>query len=181
MYEIEKKFEIQPEQLTTTQNNILNLGYTLSKQVNLTDYYPVFSESKIKPNSFNFERYRQKNGGKIIKTIKTWVEVEGTFQRFEEENEFVGEIPNSKYILNKTRDIYNNLADGMPEITIDILDFGDGKFKYFIEAELVTEDKAKLKEFEIKVLSVLSQVLGRDVKTEKQAPSMLHLLMENIK
>ena len=56
MYEIEKKFEIQPEQLTTTQNNILNLGYTLSKQVNLTDYYPVFSESKIKPNSFNFER-----------------------------------------------------------------------------------------------------------------------------
>jgi hypothetical protein len=151
----------------------------LKKEFELTDYYPVFKKSDIKNNSFDFERYRKNDKGEIKKTIKKWILVDSTFQRFEEEETFFGEIPSSKNILHKTRFVYKNDDPEMPEITIDKLNFGGDKFRYFIEAEICTDSKDNLSDAEQKVIKILSDILMKDLTNEQQAPSMLHLILEN--
>jgi|GEM_PF-5805101 hypothetical protein len=179
MFEVEKKFEINESTLNSVNKNLIDNGYALKKEFELTDYYPVFKKSEIKNNSFDFERYRKNDKGETIKTIKKWILVDGTFQRFEEEEKFFGEIPSSKNILHKTRFVYKNDDPGMPEITIDKLNFGGDKFRYFIEAEICTDKKDDLPSAEQKVIKILSDILMKDLTDQQQAPSMLHLILEN--
>jgi hypothetical protein len=179
MYEIEKKFEISPNELQNVIERMHDIGYNLTNVIEITDYYPIFFESQIKPNSFDFERYRLKDSSKIIKTIKRWVKVDGIFQREENESEFFGDIPASTHIINKYRQVYTIENKTMPEIVIDVLNFGDA-IKYYIEAELATENKDELEDYENTVYSALEKVLDKDLKNIPQAPSMLHLIINNL-
>jgi adenylate cyclase class IV len=177
MFEIEKKFEISESFLPKFEKNLESLNYHFHKQVNLTDYYVSFESSKLKPNSYDFLRFRSTNGKSVVRTQKTWVLVDNLFQRKEDEDEFTGTIPEAKYILKKDRKIYENIDNTLPEVTIDILNI-NGKIRHFIEAELVTDQKEKIAESTVSVLNILGLLLETDLTNAKQAPTMLQLLME---
>jgi adenylate cyclase class IV len=177
MFEIEKKFEIPELFLLKFEKNLETLNYHFHKLVKLTDYYVSFESSKIKPNSFDFLKFRFTKGKTVVRTQKTWAIVNGLFQRKEDEDEFDGIIPEAKYILKKERKIFENTDNSLPEVTIDILNI-NGNTRYFIEAELVTDQQEKIAESTDSVLNILGQLLEKDLTNEKQAPTMLQLLME---
>jgi adenylate cyclase class IV len=179
MFEIEKKFEIPATFIPQFELNLANKQYLFDKQISLTDYYASFELSPIKENSYDFLRFRETTDN-VVRTQKTWVLVENQFQRQEDEEEYTGTIPESKYILNKERKIYHNNNPLLPEVTLDILTINN-KIRYFVEAELVTEHKDEIAEATAKVLDILSQILNKDLTNTPQAPTMLQLLMEEVK
>jgi hypothetical protein len=80
------------------------------------------------------------------------------------------------YIYN----LWKGWGSKLPEVTLDIFDL-DGEIRYFVEAEFVTSKLKEIDNMTNMVISVLSELLGKNLQEEKQAPTMLQLLIEQSK
>jgi hypothetical protein len=182
MYEVEFKAEltaIEREKLITL---FKKKGFVFTGVSQQNDFYVHAVKSPY--SGYDLIRYRDEDGTYIF-TEKIWELVEGMPARRENEHEvtkdiFETEIAKAKQlvtIMKKREWFEGRYKDTEISITIDSVKFGhSAHLRYFIEAEVDTEDKGKVKELKALEKLFLEEMLSK--KEVIEAPGMFTMAFE---
>lgn len=184
MYEVEYKVEITEDEKQKLIALFQSKNFTDNGIVKQNDYYVEVVDSPL--TGYDFKRYRDENG-KYLCTIKTFEEVNGKMARREEEkevskNEFLDAIikyPNATTIKKDRRSFLGNYKGNEIHIDIDSVKFDHSQsVRYFIEAELMTEDVKKVSTLRDEMIEFLKISLGRSELIE--APGMFTMAYKKL-
>jgi hypothetical protein len=176
--EIEHKFELDSLHKCDIERAVLSEGFIKTGTIEQKDYFVSFSKTDL---GWDFLRIRYEEG-KIYKTDKKWELKDGRHLRVEEEsvmseNEAVALIKTETPLLIKERVIYEGYIQGTPaKVVIDSIVL-NGEVRYFVEAEIVTNDIALYDEMNNKVLNFMQNKLRLG---GKEAPSMFGMLADSL-
>jgi adenylate cyclase class IV len=172
-YEVEYKVELSEDEVQNLKQIFIERDFTNQGTDQQDDYYIEAEKSPMYKGSgggYNIKRYRNESG-KIIYTEKVWEMVGDTSARRETErnasqDEFETEI--SKYPdaikIKKQREWFAGSSSDLPSIsiTIDSVKFDHSpSMRYFIEAEIDTEDINQVKDLKEKIRVFLKDILGK--------------------
>jgi adenylate cyclase class IV len=183
MYEVEYKVEITKEERDKLIEKLLETGFLNKGVVSQNDFY---TEVRFSPDGgYDFCRYR-KEGGKFIFTEKVHEMHEGKKIRKEterevSESEFLSHIKNSPdcvKIIKERESFQGSWKDIIPHVDMDSVKFDhSASERYFVEAEVLTEDKASTSLLREKVQAFLEAYLEHKVT---EAPGMFSLAYKKL-
>lgn len=186
VYEVETKVELTQEEKDKIIDSFKERGFEFRKTTPQRDFYIEAERSPYyeQGGNYNLKRYRDE-GGVCIYTAKTWEMADGHLARQEEEyevtqdtfNEEVAKFPDAIKI-EKNRDwFWGEFRGEKISITIDTVKFDHSpNTRYFMEAEIGVDDKAKTKETKDVINDFLQDILGKDDVIE--APGMFKMAFE---
>lgn len=167
MYEVEYKVELTKEEKDKLVEVLNERKFPFLKQTHQNDFYVHAVKSPY--GCYDLKRYRDEDGAYIY-TEKMWELVEGEPFRREDEHEVskeVFETEIAKYPdaikIKKDREWFSAVyEDTTISVTIDSVKFDHSEnIRYFLEAELISGDKAKVKELKELIIRFLKDVLGK--------------------
>lgn len=187
-YEVEFKVELSEVEVKDLKVLFIERGFTSEGVDQQDDYY---IEAKVSPvykgsgTGYDLKRYRNESG-KIIYTEKTWEMVGDTPARQEAEHEVTQdefEVEIAKYPdaikIKKHREWFSGSSDTLPSIsiTIDSVKFDHSpSMRYFIEAEITTEDINEVKDTQEKIVEFLKDILKKNEIIE--SPGMFTMALK---
>ena len=184
MYEVDYKVEITGEEKDALYELFTKDNFTKKESVLQNDYY---TESKESPyGGFDLKRYRDE-GDTIFYTEKVWEDVGGQKTRREKEvevtrDEFDTELGKSQNVLKikKDRQTFTGEYGGRKiHIDMDSVKFDHSpSMRYFLEVEIMTENKDEVTMLKELVLHFLKESLGRSDIVE--APGMFTMALKRI-
>jgi adenylate cyclase class IV len=179
MYEVEYKVEITRDERAKLDALFRKDGFQVKEVVTQNDYYTEVTDSPL--GGYNFKRYRDE-GKKLFYTEKIKEEVKGESVRREIENEisrgeFIEAIVKYPKALKITKDRQSYLGkyqDKKLHIDMDSVKFDHSpSMRYFIEAEIMTQDQSEVKILKELVKEFLKTLLGKE--EVENAPGMFYM------
>ena len=179
MYEVEFKVEISKVEREIIIRKLLDEKFVDGGTVGQRDCYIEAKESPF--GGFDTKRFRHE-GDKYIYTEKVWEKLNDEMVRREEEREVSKEefdlgIEKSSDLLTikKDRHSFDGEYEGVQiHIDIDTVKFDhSATARFFLETEILTEDKAKVKELRDFIRMFLKDLLEQDEIAE--APGMFSM------
>lgn len=184
MYEVEFKVELSREEKDKLITSFKERGFSPKGVTPQNDFYIEAKESPY--GGFDLKRYRNE-GGKFIYTEKTWEILEGQPIRKEDEHEVskeefeskVAQFPNA-IAIKKDRAWFDGSYQGVKiSITIDTVKFNHSlEERYFIEAEIVVEDKHEVIKTKVFIQEFLKEILEKDEIIE--SPGMFSMAFKKL-
>lgn len=184
MYEVEYKVEITE----TERQNLIEIfkkeGYLVKPIVVQNDHYVEAKESPI--GGYDLKRYRDE-GDKIFYTEKIWEDVGGDKVRKEIENtvdraEFEKELPKypNKISIQKRRQTFSGKYNGNDiHIDMDSIKFDHSPAeRFFIEAEVLSDDKEGVVALRNSLADFLKKALGKQDLI--QSPGMFNMAVNKL-
>jgi adenylate cyclase class IV len=182
MYEVEYKVELTKAERDDLIALFEQKHFPHTRTTEQNDYY---IEARKSPHGgYDLSRYRDEDG-KMFYTEKTWEVIDGKPARKENEHEVTKEelvTETQKYSktvkIKKQRDWFAGTMEGADvSITIDTVKFDHSPgVRYFIEAEIDTDDRSKVTETKAIIVRFLKELLG---KSEiKESPGMFMMAFE---
>lgn len=172
MYEVEFKVEITKTEREAVLGRLLENNFIDDGSVKQIDCYVEAKESPY--GGFDTKRFRQE-GDNFIYTEKIWELIDGEMIRREEEREISKEeflsglksTPNP-ITIKKDRQKLDGFYDGYKlHVDMDTVKFDHSvSERYFLETEILTEDKAQVKELREFIRKFLTYILDKDELTE---------------
>lgn len=167
MYEIETKVELTLEEkqkliATFTREHFTSRG--------ITPQHDVYIEAKESPHGgFDLKRYRHE-GDEYLYTEKVWELIENRPFRKEDQHEVskekfasaIAEFPHA-LTIKKDREWFDGSYQGVPiSLTIDSVKFDHSPgLRYFLEAEILVEDKSQVVATKELIAEFLRKILGK--------------------
>ncbi len=182
MYEVELKVEITDGERQDLISKFKTRDFSSEGITPQDDYYIQADKSPY--GGYDLKRYRNEDG-KFIYTEKIWEMVDGQPARKENEhevarNEFDSQVkafPNTVVIRKQREWFAGKMQDSDVSITIDTIKFDHSPApRYFIEAEVDTDDKTKVKKIKENIREFLKELLGKSEIVE--APGMFAMAFE---
>lgn len=182
MYEVELKVEITATERTGLLTRLGDRGFLSDGVSSQEDYYIQVEKSEHGGN--NIKRYRHEDD-KYIYTEKMWEMVGDTLARHEDEHEVSKEEFESKLTefsgatkIVKRREWFGGKDSlGDISIVIDTVKFDHSLAdRYFVEAEIIVENKEKVKETKERIKNFLKDIL--DTNDIILAPGMCAMACE---
>lgn len=182
MYEVELKVELTETERQRLISQFKDRNFASEGVTPQHDYYIQADKSPY--DGYDLKRYRNEDGT-FIYTEKIWEMVDGQPARRENEHEVSQEefdskvktFPNAVAIHKKREWFTGKWQDVDVSITIDTVKFSHSPAeRYFIEAEVDTNDKTKVKETKENIRNFLQELLGRSEIVE--APGMFAMAFE---
>lgn len=173
MYEVEYKVEISEDERTKLISLFEQNNFTKKPSVLQRDYHVEAKESIL--NGFDIKRYRDE-GEKCFYTEKVWEDVNGEKFRRETEKEISKDeleagIKNSPVIIKieKTRQPFVGMyKDKEIHVDMDSVKFDHSPhMRYFIEAEILSDNKENVGELKELMKNFLKDSLGREREEAK--------------
>lgn len=168
MYEVEFKVEITKTEREDVIKKLLENNFLDGGSTSQLDCYIEAKESPY--GGFDTKRFRQE-GDKFIYTEKIWELMDGEMIRREEEKEvseeeFLSGInsTNDSITIKKDRQKLDGFYDGYKlHVDMDTVKFDHSvSERYFLETEILTDDKAQVKELREFIHKFLVFILDRD-------------------
>lgn len=182
MYEVEFKVELNKNEETAVIAKLLEIGFEDTGITPQNDHYIHAVKSPY--GGYDLRRYRNE-AGTYIYTEKIWEMVNETKARKEDEYEVTEEefnIETEKYpnamVIKKDRHWFKGLDNKVPiSVTIDTAKFNHCDYlRFFIEAEIDTEDKSKVAEIKEHIIDFLKRILEKEELIE--SPGMFTMAFE---
>lgn len=179
MYEVEFKVEISEAKRETVISRLIANKFVDGGTVGQQDCYIEAKESPF--GGFDTKRFRQE-GDKYIYTEKVWEKLNDEMVRLEDEREVSKEefdcgVEKSPDLLTikKDRHSFDGEYEGVKiHIDMDTVKFDHSAApRFFLETEILTEDKAKVKELRDFIRIFLKELLEQDEIVE--APGMFSM------
>jgi adenylate cyclase class IV len=182
MYEVEFKAELTKEEREKLITVFKEKNFPFAGMTPQNDYYIQAEKSPY--GGYDLQRYRSEDGSYFY-TQKIWEMIDGHPARKENEHEiskdeFESEI--AKYpkalVIRKDREWFDGICQGQDiSITIDSVQFDHSPGpRYFIEAEIDTEDKGKVTQTKEMIQDFLKELLGKSEVIE--SPGMFMMAFE---
>lgn len=183
MYEVEYKVEITKDEqdmlfaLFNTQN------FERKETVTQNDYYVEAVPSEH--GGFNLKRYRDE-GSKVVYAEKVWEVIDGQKVRKEVEHEVSREefdrelvkYPSALKIIKDRNSFTGKLADKVMHIDMDDVKFDHSlQMRYFIEAEVLVEDKGEVNSTRDTLVAFLKESLSREIV---ESPGMFSMAFKKL-
>jgi adenylate cyclase class IV len=182
MYEVEYKVEISLEEQEALFALFESRNFLKKDSVLQNDYYIYIKESEH--GGHDLKRYRDE-GGKYFYTEKTWEDINGTKARKEIEREaslgeFTKEInkyPNALKIQKMRQSYVGTYKDKKIHIDMDNVKFDHSSdMRYFIETEILVENKEDVKNTKEFLVGFLKEILNREDVLE--SPGMVAMALK---
>ena len=179
MYEVEYKVEITKEERDKLDALFKKDGFIVKETVMQNDYYIEAKESPL--GGYDIKRYRDQ-GKNIFYIEKVWEDIGGHLARKETEKEvsrgeFMEEIakyPKAIKIIKEEQSFGGKYGNQKIHIDMDTVKFNHSpNVRYFIEAEILTEDGEEVKILKDIVIEFLKTSLGR--RDIIESPSMFNM------
>jgi hypothetical protein len=183
MYEIEYKVEITEAERQKLITLFKKEGFLKKPEVLQNDYYIEVHDSA--QGGYDFKRYRDE-GEKLFYTEKIWDEVGGRKYRKENEREVsreeferaIKKFPSAIKIQKTRQPFSGNFVNKKMHIDMDSVKFDhSATTRYFIEAEVISEDKEKFKTLKDSIIEFLRDSLGREIV---EAPGMFSMAFKKL-
>ena len=185
-YEVEVKVELTKEERENLFSLFKEKGFEFRKTTPQKDFYIEVKESPFRGQGgkYDYKRYREE-GDTFLYTEKMWEKNGDHLVRQEKEHEvskenFFRELKKFSGVtkLEKSRDWFGGEYAGKAvNITIDSVKFPHSrKERYFIEAEILVENKNEVKETREFLISFLKEILEKDEIIE--SPGMLTMTVK---
>jgi adenylate cyclase class IV len=168
MYEVEYKVEITKKERAELITLFKKSSF-VDEGINLqNDFYVEVKNSAF--GGFDFKRYRTE-GKKALYTQKIWEKINGINTRKETEkeisvSELVSEIdryPDCLKISKERKSFSGKYKEQEIHIDMDSVKFSHSpEVRYFIEAEVLTDEKEKVEKLRELVAAFLKESLGRN-------------------
>lgn len=168
MYEVEFKVEITKTEREAVLGRLLENNFIDGGSASQLDCYIEAKESPY--GGFDTKRFRHE-GDEFIYTEKVWELMNGEMIRHEEEREISKEeflsglnSVNNPITIKKERQKLDGYYEGVKiHIDMDTVKFDHSvSERYFLETEILTEDKAQVKELREFIHKFLVFTLDRD-------------------
>ena len=184
MYEVEYKTEITLEEKRKLDALFRADGFVVKESVTQNDYYIEVTDSPF--GGLDLKRYRDE-GKNIFYTVKTYENAGGHKARKEIEKEvsraeFLEEIkkyPNAVKIIKDRQSYLGKYQNMKLHVDMDSVKFDHSpNMRYFIEAEVLTEDQSEVRILKDMMKEFLKTSLGKDDIIE--SPGMFSMAFDKI-
>jgi adenylate cyclase class IV len=184
MYEVEYKVEITKAERDALIATLNKDGFISRDTVTQNDYY--VEVTNLPGGGYDFRRYRDE-GKRAFYTVKTWETTGGQKRRLEEEKEIsraellseVEKYPDKLKITKDRQSFSGKYQNTELHIDMDSVKFDHSPvMRYFVEAEVLTEDQAEVPIMRSLIISFLKTALGREDIAE--SPGMFNMAFNKL-
>jgi adenylate cyclase class IV len=184
MYEIEYKVEITESEREKLTVLLVAKGFDAKPAIKQKDFYIEAAESPL--GGFNLRRYRDE-GDRVFYTEKIWEDINGEKFRKEIEREIsreeftleIKKYPNAMKIVKERFSFFGTYEDNKIHVDLDTVKFDHSPtVRYFIEAEVMSDNRKKVKSLRQLVISFLKESLG--MSHIQESPGMFTMAFKRL-